>query len=79
MPNRTGEERSAMANDGGMDYYAILNVPRSSSSAEIRGAYRLMASAVHPDKHMMNHDVRYALAILIGIINNVRGADRRST
>lgn len=32
-------------------YYAILNVPRTATDAEIRTAYRRAALATHPDKN----------------------------
>ena len=35
----------------GLDYYAILDVPRSSSIDQIHAAYRRLASKLHPDKN----------------------------
>jgi curved DNA-binding protein CbpA len=34
-----------------VDHYAVLGVPRTATSAEIRGAYRQAARASHPDLH----------------------------
>eukprot|EP00210_Caulerpa_lentillifera_P005006 g4780.t1 len=32
-------------------YYAVLNVPREATEAEIRRAYKTLAQTFHPDKH----------------------------
>lgn len=34
---------------GGVDYYELLGVDRSASTADIRAAYRTMAKVMHPD------------------------------
>jgi curved DNA-binding protein CbpA len=33
------------------DYYAILNIPQSATSADIKSAYRIQAMKWHPDKN----------------------------
>eukprot|EP00056_Hartaetosiga_gracilis_P005922 m.90849 g.90849 ORF g.90849 m.90849 type:complete len:615 (+) comp12318_c0_seq1:15-1859(+) len=33
------------------DYYALLNVPKNASKAEIRSAYKQLSKLYHPDKH----------------------------
>ena len=35
----------------GLDYYAILDIPRSSSIDQIHAAYRRLALKLHPDMH----------------------------
>lgn len=37
--------------DGVVDYYRILGVPKSATTAEIKQAYRRLALTHHPDKH----------------------------
>ena len=45
----------------GLDYYAILDVPRSSSIDQIHAAYRRLASKLHPDKNKdgINQDGKF--------------------
>jgi DnaJ-class molecular chaperone len=35
----------------GVDYYAVLNVPKDSSQDDVAKAYRKLAQVFHPDKH----------------------------
>ena len=39
----------ARENDHVMDYYQVLNVPRTATSAQIRSAYKKLAKEFHPD------------------------------
>ncbi len=36
------------------DYYVILHIPPTASASEIKEAYRLLISALHPDKFQNN-------------------------
>jgi len=36
---------------GDLDHYAVLGVPRTASTDDIRRAYRTLAQVLHPDKH----------------------------
>jgi len=38
-------------NNTGMDYYAILNVPKTATQEEIKNAYKKLCILYHPDKH----------------------------
>ena len=40
-----------LVNTMGLDYYAILDIPRSSSIDQIHAAYRRLALKLHPDMH----------------------------
>ncbi|MCX6190498.1 MAG: DnaJ domain-containing protein [Bacteroidetes bacterium] len=43
-----------MAIDWNKDYYSVLQVPRFSSSAEIKASYRSLAKKFHPDMNPGN-------------------------
>ncbi|KAG4107928.1 DnaJ-domain-containing protein [Neocallimastix lanati (nom. inval.)] len=47
-------------NSTGMDYYAILNVPKTATHEEIKNAYRKLCILYHPDKH--SSDVNKVIA-----------------
>eukprot|EP00051_Salpingoeca_urceolata_P012342 m.153012 g.153012 ORF g.153012 m.153012 type:complete len:568 (-) comp17455_c0_seq3:96-1799(-) len=42
---------SASSDDGDTDFYAVLNVPREATEAEIKQAYYRLCTTYHPDKH----------------------------
>lgn len=44
-------QNDACTREGAGDPYALLNVPRSASSVQIRKAYFLLARRVHPDRN----------------------------
>ena len=43
-----------------LDPYAVLGVSRSASNEEVRGAWRKLASTLHPDKHPNASDAERA-------------------
>ncbi|ORX75758.1 DnaJ-domain-containing protein [Anaeromyces robustus] len=43
-------------NNTGMDYYAILNVPKDATQEEIKNAYRKLCILYHPDKHSSDNN-----------------------
>ena len=67
----------------GLDYYAILDVPRSSSIDQIHAAYRRLALKLHPDKNKdgINQDGKFRCSI-VGIFKggvfSIRPSDSTS-
>ena len=60
------------------NYYQVLGVPPTASGADIKQAYRRLATALHPDKH--RGDPRYeeqfkAVAVAYGVLSH---PDRRA-
>ena len=50
----------------GRDYYELLNVPRTASSAEIKASYRQLLLSLHPDKFDASKDNPTSTNIDIG-------------
>ncbi|KAJ1935072.1 hypothetical protein EC988_008602, partial [Linderina pennispora] len=48
---RDMERQWAEAQPGSTDYYAVLNLPRSASTDDVRDAYKRLSRVFHPDRH----------------------------
>ena len=50
MAEEADEFERELSSEEQSEYYALLNVPRSASSDEIRAAYRRVCRIYHPDR-----------------------------
>ncbi|KAJ1876458.1 hypothetical protein LPJ66_012313, partial [Kickxella alabastrina] len=55
------------AEDSGADYYAVLNVPRTASTAAINDAYKRLSRVFHPDRHTAAEQRQWAQRHFHGI------------
>ncbi|KAI0652547.1 hypothetical protein C8Q79DRAFT_997565 [Trametes meyenii] len=59
---RTEQERKRGSSSSVSDYYGLLAIPYSASSADVKAAYHRALLAYHPDKHASrNHSVDIGL------------------
>lgn len=59
------------------DYYKVLRVERSASSAEIKEAYKKLARIYHPDLHNGNPCISARFAEITEAYNNLADIDKR--
>lgn len=59
------------------DYYKILRVERSASTAEIREAYKKLARIYHPDLHNGNPIISEKFSEITEAYNHLSDLDKR--
>lgn len=80
-PSKPAAPSAAPPDDDNADFYTLLGVARTSTTAEIRTAYRRLAVAVHPDRAARGGDVAAATAAfqrLQRIYDTLRDDDARA-